>query len=159
MGILQSYREKIKEAENMKIMLASTSIDFEDKHYMTLMIDSQIKEYERRLEKLTLVGASFQCAECGHWISDESSEGMKEFNGYKFCNKCLTMTYSVMLTKEAEEKWGLPVGTIKQDCRRGVMDKYIECGLIRKSGKYWIIHDVLWKLHYQKQYKEKNPQS
>lgn len=45
----------------------------------------------------------------------------------------------VMTAPEAEERWGLQPGTIRASCLRGPLSRYIEKGLVRKSGGTWLV--------------------
>ena len=45
----------------------------------------------------------------------------------------------VMTAPEAEERWGLQPGTIRASCLRGPLSRYIERGLVRKSGGTWLV--------------------
>ncbi|WP_035351476.1 helix-turn-helix domain-containing protein [Fictibacillus gelatini] len=44
-----------------------------------------------------------------------------------------------MTASEADERWGLPTGEVRQSCNRGKLKKYIEKGLVRQSGKVWLV--------------------
>jgi len=45
----------------------------------------------------------------------------------------------VYTAQEAEQLWGLYDGAVRQSCIRGKMKKYIEKGLVRKSGRIWLV--------------------
>ena len=47
-----------------------------------------------------------------------------------------------MTATEASERWGLAESTIRVAIRRGQFDDQIERGLVRKSGKVWLLTDV-----------------
>jgi len=44
-----------------------------------------------------------------------------------------------MTATEADERWGLQPGTVRASCVRGPLKKYIERGLVRKSGGTWLV--------------------
>ena len=44
-----------------------------------------------------------------------------------------------MTAAEADERWGLQPGTVRSSCVRGKLKEYIEKGLVRKSGKTWLV--------------------
>lgn len=150
MSIIESYKQKLKDALKARDTIRGLSSDFPDKTYILMNLDNQIREYERRIESLTSIGHSLQCDECKQWILHEDRHTIKEIDGFVVCAVCRGALTKVLLSKEAELKWNLPIGTIKQDCRRGILDTYIEKGLIRQSGRYWLVHEMVGKLHYQK---------
>lgn len=45
----------------------------------------------------------------------------------------------VMTAREAEKRWGLQPGTIRNSCTRGPLKKYIIDGHIRKSAGTWLV--------------------
>lgn len=45
----------------------------------------------------------------------------------------------IMTATEAEERWGLQPGTVRASCLRGPLSRYIEKGLVRKSGGTWLV--------------------
>ena len=150
MGIVDTYKKKLQDARIVKENLRNLSGDFPDKVYILMNLDNQIMEYERRIESLTSLGHSTQCDECKQWILHEERDTVSQISGYHVCSMCKGAITKVLMSHEAEKKWSLPTGTIKQDCRRGTLDIFIENNLIRKSGKYWLIHDVVGKLYYEK---------
>lgn len=117
-------------------------------------IENQIHDLERRLESLTSVGNSIQCDECRQWVLYEDRHTVREISGYVVCENCRGAISKVLMSHEAEQKWSLPTGKIKQDCRRGTLDTFMETGLIRKAGKYWLVHELVGKLHYNKKKKQ-----
>lgn len=44
-----------------------------------------------------------------------------------------------MTASEAEEKWGLGEGTVRASCTRGKLKDLIGKGLVRQSGKVWLV--------------------
>lgn len=149
MGIVESYKKKLEDARQAKTTLKNLSTDFPDKSYILMNLENQIRDYERRLESLTSIGHSIQCDECKQWVLHEERHTVKEISGHVICSTCRGAISKVLMSQEAEQKWELPTGRIKQDCRRGMLDTYIEKGLIRKAGKYWIIHELVGKLYYE----------
>mgnify|MGYP001289006855 CR=1 FL=1 len=45
----------------------------------------------------------------------------------------------IMTATEAEKRWGLRPGTVRASCLRGPLSRYIEKGLVRKSGGTWLV--------------------
>jgi hypothetical protein len=53
-----------------------------------------------------------------------------------------------MTASEAEQRWGLSSGTVRAACVRGLFEEQIEKGLVRKSGKVWLVTDEAMKNKY-----------
>lgn len=49
------------------------------------------------------------------------------------------MLIDVMTASEADEKWGLSKGMVRQSCVRGKLKGYIEKGLVKKSSGTWLV--------------------
>lgn len=143
MSITDMYREKLEEQKEKREKVAALSREVPDCEYIVRVMDAEIRDTETRISKLTSISESIQCLLCNKWVSVEDSEEMVKFNDKDVCPGCLKALTGVKTTQEAEELWGLAVGTIKQDCRRGKLDEFIEVGFIRKSGKYWLVHDIV----------------
>lgn len=150
MGIVDSYKKKMEDAIQIRNTLRGLSSDFPDKTYILMNIDNQIREFERKIDSLTSVGHTIQCDACKQWVLHEQKHTVKEIQGFMLCQTCRETTLKVMMSQEAEQKWNLPTGRIKQDCRRGMLDAFLDIGLIRKSGKYWLVHELVGKLYYEK---------
>jgi hypothetical protein len=154
LGIVESYKQKLEDAIQSRATLRGLSSDFPDKTYILMNLDNQIRDFERRLESLTSIGHSLQCDECKQWVLHEEGHTVKEIHGYLICVTCRGALTKVLMSQEAELKWKLPTGRIKQDCRRGTLDLYKDSGLIRKAGKYWLVHELVGKLYYEKKGKK-----
>lgn len=50
------------------------------------------------------------------------------------------MLDDIMSAAEAEERWQLPPGAIRQAAFQGKLDPYIDVGLAKKSGRVWLVH-------------------
>lgn len=156
MGIIDSYKKQLEDAKEARDTIRNLPDDLQDKSFLIMMLEENIKKYESRLMKLTSLGAEIQCNECNKWVTHEDTDTMTEVDNLFLCTDCQNTINKVLMTNEAESKWNLPSGTIKQDCRRGMLDTYIEKGLIRRSGKYWLIHELVGKLYYKKKQSDNN---
>lgn len=58
-------------------------------------------------------------------------------------NKKVVKRLPYLTTGEAEEKWSKPKGTIRNLIHRGKLENEIENGLIKKTGKIWMIDEKL----------------
>lgn len=159
MGIVDSYKQKLERAQKDRETLRDLSDDIEDKQYLIMLTEGKIQDLEKRLERLTSLGADIQCDECQNWVNREDTDTMIIVDNLFLCSNCGNILNKVFMANEAESLWNLPPGTIKQDCRRGMLEQYIKKGLIRKSGKYWLIHELVGKLYYQKKKDQKEQDS
>lgn len=65
----------------------------------------------------------------------------------------------VMVTNEAEPKWGLRPGTIKQDRHLGKLKVFEEMGLIKSTGRYIQIHEIDMRAYYEPKLLERGRKS
>lgn len=66
------------------------------------------------------------------------------------------MLEDIMSAAEAEKRWGLYSGAIRQAAFRGELDRFVELGLAKKSGHVWILHkQVMLELFGPEPEKEK----
>lgn len=148
MGMIQHYKNSVASLIEKREKLALLAKEIPDLNYQVMIMDGQIRDMEARIHKLTSINATVQCNSCNIRIPDEEEETMREVMGKKICKSCLSTLSQVFTSQEAEERWNLPTGTIKQDCRRGKLDSFMQNNLIRKSGKYWIVHQLVGELYY-----------
>lgn len=47
--------------------------------------------------------------------------------------------HEVFTAAEAESAWCLKPGTIRSSCTRGPLKGYVEIGMVRQSGKVWLV--------------------
>lgn len=96
------------------------------------------------IKEIDLTGIELQ-GEDGHTTTDwENALGEAE---YRLSNLDLDIefeeedpqTIEIMSASEAEELWGLKEGTVRSSCTRGPLQKLIEKGLVRQSGKVWLV--------------------
>lgn len=65
----------------------------------------------------------------------------------------------IMTATEAEERWGLQPGTVRASCLRGPLSRYIEKGLVRKSGGTWLVTVQAMEETYGKEIKKMEDES
>lgn len=63
---------------------------------------------------------------------------------------------SMITASEANEKWGLPDGEVRQSINRGKLKKYLGTGLVRQSGKVWLVSEQAMREVYGEQKEENN---
>lgn len=54
----------------------------------------------------------------------------------------------VMTAREAEERWGLKTGTIRNSCSRGPLKEHLADGHVRKSAGTWLVTEEIMKEIY-----------
>lgn len=149
MDIVGDYRKKLEELQTTKNALNSLPAATPELTYLKIVVDQQISDTEKRLGMFTSSGKPYQtCTYCHTWIKQE---GIPTSVGELIiCDSCKATIRGVINTQQAEDEWGLSKGTIRQDChpRRGVLQQYIEAGLIFQSGRYWHIHTSVMIAHY-----------
>lgn len=148
MDIVAEYRKKLEDLEKSKRALLSLPNGTPELHYLIMVTDQQIRDAQMRLERFTMGKLSYQCSYCSSWIK---TEGIPTTVGsLVICEACKSTIKGVINTQQAEDEWGLPKGTIRQDChpRRGVLKPYIDAGLVFLSGRYWHIHRSTMYAHY-----------
>jgi len=56
--------------------------------------------------------------------------------------------FRVMTAKEAEERWGMSSGAIRQSCLRGPLKRYIQDGHVRKSAGTWLVtEEIMYEVY------------
>lgn len=116
--------------------------------YLKIILESQIRDYNTRLNKLVVGKYPYQCTLCDGNIKAEESHSI--LGKLTICQNCLKTIQQMITAAEFEEKYDLTKGTVKQDCKpsRCVLKPYIDAGLVRKSGGNWLIHETVYELHY-----------
>jgi uncharacterized short protein YbdD (DUF466 family) len=148
MSIIESYKNKIVELKQYEEYLNNIKINHPEKKYLEMLLNSELMEYQRRLESLSSGKLSYRCSFCTGYIKEEGYPTM--VHNLTICNSCKATISEVMTTNQAEEEWNLPKGTIKQDCKpHGGLQQFILAGLVFKSGKYWLIHKTVMKEYYE----------
>jgi hypothetical protein len=152
-SLIDSYKEKIKTYESIKEILEPTS----DKDLIVpmflRMLDKEIADYQIRIERATPNRPTYPCVNCGR---QEEKEHMKLLNDRNlFCQTCENTIKRDMVSSAFESKHGLPAGKIKQDATslKDPLKVYKDAQLVRKSGGNWMIHDLVWELHYKNRVK------
>jgi hypothetical protein len=132
--------ERLELLQKQKILLESLR-PFPDSHSQLFSIQAQIQDLQTKVDRIKGGKLPYRCSQCGVWLKEEGNPTF--FGTYTICNTCKGIVTSVMTTSEAEKKHGLPPGTIRRDNSRGLLDRYKKSGLLRLSGKIWLLHDVV----------------
>lgn len=64
---------------------------------------------------------------------------------------------SMITASEANEKWGLPDGEVRQSINRGKLKKYAGTEFVRQSGKVWLVSEqAMREVYGEPKTKEEN---
>jgi hypothetical protein len=148
LDLMGDLRKKLEDLEKGRASLRALPDNTPDLLYLRMVVDQEIAEVQRRLDRFSTGKLPYQCSYCSGWIKAAGVPTM--VGNLVICDSCKLTIRSVMNTHEAENEWGLAKGTIRQDChpRRGVLQPYIEAGLVFLSGRYWHIHRSVMYAHY-----------
>ncbi|SEB27646.1 hypothetical protein [Paenibacillus sp. 276b] len=164
MSILDDMRKKITEMESTieEYKVISSKLPTEINYVVQSLLNHELNDLRFRLERFTFLKSEKQCTQCNNWIKENEDPTILNFQ-YKttkpvhmtLCNNCMSSMDKVMVTNEAEPKWGLRVGTIKQDRQLGKLKEFEDLGLVKLSGRYIKIHEIVMKTYYEPKLREK----
>jgi hypothetical protein len=147
MDIIRDLKKKIADIEELKDKLDQIEIDnMELEMFKKFTIDRLLADYSKKLELMTYTKFPHRCDLCQRWIEETDPE-MKSI---MMCQTCIDNLPKTMTTNQCEPMWGLHVGKIKQDIDNDLLDEYINVGLIWKSGRYWLVHELVMQKHYER---------
>jgi hypothetical protein len=148
--IMQDYRDRIEQLQKYREMLLENYEILPDAAYQVFSVEAEIRSYELRSDKLNISIQSVKCNMCEQGISDfEVPVRIGEKGRYLICPRCINTIHQIKGTSEFEETFAISsAGTVKQDCD-GPLKPLQKESLLRKSGKCWLIHDVVDDLFYK----------
>jgi hypothetical protein len=97
------------------------------------------------MEKFNYIHFEIYCLQCKSGI--QKNEYQIKLDNFYLCSRCVKTISEVQSTTEGEASRELPRGTIKLDCK-GSLQIFLKSNLIRKSGKFWLIHERVLSLYY-----------
>lgn len=154
MDIIGDIKKHIAELKQIKEALDQIpSEQSELEIFKKYTIERVLVDYEKKLEMMTYKKLTLKCILCEHWVEDTD----RVHKDLVICSTCQTNLPKTKTTNEIEPLWGLHVGKIKQDIDNHLLDKFINAGLIWKSGRYWLVHELVMQKHYESKlgYKKK----
>lgn len=164
MSIVEDMRKKITEMESTieEYKVISSKLPTEINYVVQSLLNHELNDLRFRLERFTFLKSEKQCTQCNNWIKENEDPTVLNFQ-YKatkpvhmtLCNNCMSSMDKVMVTNEAEPKWGLRLGTIKQDRQLGKLKEFEDLGLVKLSGRYIKIHEIVMKTYYEPKLREK----
>ncbi|NHN35585.1 hypothetical protein [Paenibacillus agricola] len=147
MDIIGDVKRNITSLEKLKDALDQIDSDNVDlEMFKKYTIERSIADYNQKLEKMTYKKFPHRCELCQQWIEELEPEQ----KSIMICQTCRVNLPKTMTTNEIEPLWGLHVGKIKQDIDNHLLDDFIDAGLIWKSGRYWLIHELVMQKHYER---------
>jgi hypothetical protein len=157
--LTDSYRKKIASLEALKVQLGSLQDQDSIVGLFIRQLDTEISQYEVRLERATPKFGDIPCVRCGQKQEKESMKRLTEKD--YFCAVCEATILDDMVSSVFEERHSIPDGTIKNDAKSpdDPLKAFKGANLVRKSGRFWIIHDLVWTLHYKNKYEDKRMKS
>ena len=164
MSIVEDMRKKITEMESTieEYKTISEKLPSEINYVVQSLLNHELNDLKFRLERFTFLKSEKQCSQCNNWIKENEDPTVVNYQ-YKatkpvhmtLCMNCTSAMDKVMVTNEAEPKWGLRLGTIKQDRQLGKLKEFEELGLVKLSGRYIKIHEIVMKAYYEPKIQEK----
>lgn len=145
MSLSSEYQNKINILNEHRASVLARKSELTDAAYQIFSIDAQIRDNEKRMERFNLTFYRIHCSQCHGGIKEE--EPHVSIDAFHLCQQCMRTISLVKSSTEAENTRGLPPGTIKLDCK-GPFQKLYKLNLVRKSGKFWLIHDQVLSMYY-----------
>ncbi|MCM3130128.1 MULTISPECIES: hypothetical protein [unclassified Paenibacillus] len=149
-SIIGDYNNRQEELKKtLELMLEHFEM-LPDAPYQVFRIEAEIRDYELRKERLNRKFSYLSCNLCKQPIYDEDTPVTLGSNGhFQICPRCIKTINQVKGTTELEEQFGITSpGTLKQDCN-GPLQPLQEVGLVRKSEKCWLVHEIVGVIFYR----------
>ena len=148
-SITEQYRDRINELKKKLDLMVEHYDLLPDAPYQVFSLEAEIRDQEMRSELFNLRFSRILCGLCKQPVFDEDTPirlGMK--GHFLICPRCIKTIRQVKGTSELEQHLGLTPGTVKQDCEGPLRPLQAE-GLVRKSGKCWLVHVVVEAIFYR----------
>lgn len=145
MSLSADYQNKINILNEHRASIVSRKSELTDAAYQIFSIDAQIRDTEKRMERFNLTFFTIHCSQCKGGIKED--EPHISIDSFHMCKNCLRTISMIKSSTEAENSRKLPKGTIKLDCK-GPLKIFQQSNLVRKSGKFWLIHDQVLSMYY-----------
>ncbi|WP_145950122.1 hypothetical protein [Paenibacillus sp. Y412MC10] len=146
MDIIDSYQQQIMLLNQKREEIIALKDQIPDAPYHIFSINAMIRDAEMRYERLKSSYVPIKCNQCTQPVP-EDMHSVQVCRGVVICDRCLKTISQVMNTTEMETKRGMASGTVKQDCYQTLHFLH-GSGLVRKSGKFWLVHEALFELFY-----------
>lgn len=151
MDLITQYKKGLEQLKKTKEFLQDLNpLDF-DLRSLIHQIDAKINKSEHMVNILQGKTEPHRCGLCDRPYHEDEPKSV--FN-VKICPICRETGRKYRSASELEQKYGLPKGTIKRDFASNngkppKLQKFIDCGLVFKSGRSIILHEIVMDLYYQ----------
>lgn len=151
MDMIERYRVTVEQQKAVRDFIKTMNpVDYKISMFAT-SLEAEINKNEHMLNTLKQgkVGAH-RCDFCDRAYDEEPPHTIDQL---MICPICRVRGRDFQLGSVLEELYGLPNGTIKRDClpkdgKPPKLQKYINAGLIYKSGVYYLVHTKVLDLYY-----------
>ncbi|MFC5401773.1 hypothetical protein [Cohnella soli] len=154
--ITRSYVERVESLEKLKAdLLPLVGDDILAKSFVS-QVESEIAQYGIKLSRLQSKSLdALKCIQCSRFEDKNNCKTIRL--GVHICALCMRTISEMLVASEFEEKYEIPEGTIKQHATSPAdpLSAFKEAGMLRKSGRNWLIHRLLWDLFYAEKYSHK----
>ncbi|WP_221806248.1 hypothetical protein [Paenibacillus illinoisensis] len=147
---MDDYDQRLKDLQATLETLIDNYDLLPDASYQIFSIEGEIRSFEQRKERLNLKFSRIDCHLCKQpiWNEDEPAK-LGDRGSILICPRCLCTIKQVKGTTEMEHDLEInSPGTVKQDCEGPLKILQSEF-LIRKSEKFWLIHEVVGEIYYR----------
>lgn len=148
--LMDDYNDRISQLHSTLELLIKEFDRLPDAAYQVFSIEAEIRSYELRKDRLNLTFSHVNCSLCKQKINDaDKVVSLGARGSFLICPRCIRTINQVKGTSELEMQIGLKSpGTVKQDCDGPLKPLQSEC-LVRKSEKFWLVHEVVADLFYR----------
>jgi hypothetical protein len=149
--LTSGYQKSIENLQKLKTLIQSENIH-ESQLFYIRQIDNDIAYYQIRIDRVKPKIGATECEVCKIWSERDSIIILN--NSVSICYVCVKNSFDINVASVFESKHGIPIGTIKQDAKsiKDPLKKYKEANLVKRSGTYWLVHEIVWDLHYKYKY-------
>lgn len=148
--LMDDYTDRLSQLQSTLDLLLKNYDRLPDAAYQVFSIEAEIRGYELRKDRLNLTFSHDNCSLCKQQVSEaEVSVRLGSRGSFLICPRCIRTINQVKSTTELENQLGIQSpGTVKQDCEGPLKPLRDEC-LVRKSAKFWLVHEVVGDLFYK----------
>lgn len=149
-SIMGDYDARILKLHETLDILIEQYDRLPDAAYQVFSVEAEIRSFELRKDRLNLTVSHVMCNLCKQKILEgDEPVRLGERRSYLICPRCIRTINQVKGTTELEKQIGIKSpGVLKQDCE-GPLKPLQSEGLVRKSGKCWLVHEVVDDLFYK----------
>jgi hypothetical protein len=150
------YLERIKTLQEISVQIEPLRDKDPMVQSMIRQLENEIAQYNMKIDRIKSKYGTVLCIQCGLYIERENTSPLN--GSAQICAGCIKTLAGMSVSSEFESG-RMPEGTIKQlaTSDKDPLKTFKETGLLRKSGRYWLIHDLMWELYFKVKYEKKLP--